>query len=229
MDNSSGTKEIIIRLSNDRSFFSSLTYLTGLGGPTHAAIGLDEADEYVYSFNTRGFKKEYLVPRKKRKIRAISYRLQVSDRSYKLLKERILSMYEDRSSYSYSGLGVALCLMHIPFRFRFEKKYFCSQFVAEILTESGCFNIAKSPELCFPKRIEKEIKNSPYITDVALSGDLMPIYKEVFRYSAKILKKARRSALLYKIIMLHYMKKLPKLCIYILIEQYKDVFSKNDK
>lgn len=229
MNDSSGTREIVIRLTNDRSFLSFLTYLTGLGGPTHAAIGLDVADEYVYSFNTRGFKREYLVPRKKRKIRAISYRLQVSDKSYELLKERILSMYEDRSSYSYSGIGVALCLMHIPFRFRFEKKYFCSQFVAELLTESGCFNIAKRPELCFPKRIEKEIKNSPCITDVALSGDLIPIYKEVLKYSAKILKKAKRSALFYKIIMSHYMKKLSKLCIYILLEQYRDIFSKDNK
>lgn len=223
------TREITVRLTNDRSFLSIIVFCAGFGGPTHVAIGLDDSDGFYYSFNTRGFKKEYMVPRKKRRIRATNYKLRVSDESYRLLKDRILKMYEDRSSYAYSGFGVALCLMRIPLRLRFKNKYFCSQFVAEFLTDSGCFNITKKPEMCFPKRIEKEIKDSPLITDVYSYGDLIPIYKRVIDQSVTILKKAGKSAVFYRLMTMRYMKKITKLCIYIMYEQYKEVFSRSNE
>ena len=76
---------------------------------------------------------------------------------------------------------------------------------------------------------EKEIKDSPLITDVYSYGDLIPVYKRIIDQSVVILKKAKKSAIFYRLTTVRYMKKITKLCIYIMYEQYKEVFSRSNE
>ena len=252
MTNISSTREIDIRLTRDRSFLSYLIYFIGLGGLTHASIGLNRKDEFFYSFNTKGFRKEYLHPRKKRLLNTATYRIRVSEESYQILKDTLVQMYEKREEYGYSGFGVALCFSRLPFRIRFKNRYFCSQFVAKTLTESGCVRIVKKPEHCFPKRIAKELSKSSQLVDVTYTTELVPIPKLLLskiqtgtdmvrrgtqvvirgtiRYTVPFFTKATYFSLLRRMRLLfafrRYAKKLKKMCVYIMYEQYKEIFSR---
>jgi inositol transport system substrate-binding protein len=48
-------------------------------------------------------------------------------------------------------LYLVLCLLHIPFKF--QDKYFCSQFVAEILEQSGAVRLKKKNTLYLPHHL----------------------------------------------------------------------------
>ncbi len=54
----------------------------------------------------------------------------------------------DKSKYKYSVLGTATLLFNKPIKR--ENYYFCSQFVAEALIESGIYKTDKLPELIRP-------------------------------------------------------------------------------
>jgi hypothetical protein len=72
---------------------------------------------------------------KKRKPENVIIRMQVPDEVYRMIKEEIDSFLENRANYGYSRLGVVLCFLHIPYKFK--NRYFCSQFVAEILEHAA--------------------------------------------------------------------------------------------
>ena len=46
---------------------------------------------------------------------------------------------------------IVLCLLHIPYKF--ENKYFCSQFVAEILSRAGAIELKKKETLYLPGQL----------------------------------------------------------------------------
>ena len=267
-----GMREIDIRLTRDRSFLSYLIYFMGGGGLTHASIGLDREDGFFYSFNTKGYRKEYLHPRKKRVQNTATYRIRVSEESYRQLKERLTGMYERREEYGYYGFGVALCFMRVPFRFKYKKKYFCSQFVVESLTETGCIRIKKIPEHCFPNKIGRVLKKSDQLVDVSYTRELVPAPKllldrvvlpvpkmvwnrvlvpvprtvakqvltgkdyvvaGVMKYTLPFLYRSAYESVLkrlwVRLNLLRYMKKIRKLMIYMMWEQYREIFSKGEK
>ena len=60
-----------------------------------------------------------------------------------------------RGDYHYNYVGVALCLLHLPFRWR--NRYFCSQFVAELLSASGAVSMRKAPSLYLPNHFPAEL------------------------------------------------------------------------
>ena len=272
MAETEGFREIDIRLTRDRSFLSYLIYFMGFGGLTHAAIGLDREDEFFYSFNTKGFRKEYLHPRRKRLLNTATYRIRVSEESYQNLKNKLVGMYENREDYGYNGFGVAMCFSRLPFRIRFKKKYFCSQFVAESLTECGC------------NRIGRELKKSDQLVGISYTKDLVPVplllvrqankgrryvisgvnrrvlrptagffvkygynpvlrptvsflyrygYLPVAHAAVPFLKKPVEGNIFrrfrVRLNLLHYMRKIRKICVYLMYEQYKEIFSKGEE
>ncbi|MGN1166941.1 MAG: hypothetical protein ACI4S2_11015 [Lachnospiraceae bacterium] len=117
---------------------------------SHTSISIDEAEEIFYSFNYKGFVIE--KPKKKRvKSRlngSVCIRIQVPDDNYEIIKQEIEHFVSNREIYTYSRIGVIFCLLHIPFKFK--NQYFCSQFVAEILSQAGVVELKKKEELYLP-------------------------------------------------------------------------------
>ena len=135
-------------------FARLLARLSGRGY-THASIGLEDEGRF-YSFSFRGFTEE--TPDKFRRHGVTAsrcYRIPVNDGAYRLVADRLAAMAARRTDYRYSYLGVALCLLHLPFRRK--GRYFCSQFVAELLSASGAVPLRKRPSLYLPNHFPAEL------------------------------------------------------------------------
>ena len=120
---------------------------------SHASISIDGKEEIFYSFNYKGFVVE--KPKKyKPKLRrpgSICIRMQVPEETYQEIQNEIQLFLNKKETLKYSRLGVILCLLHIPYKF--ENKYFCSQFVAEILAKAGAIELQKKESLYLPGQL----------------------------------------------------------------------------
>lgn len=133
-------------------------------GYTHASIGLEDPDKF-YSFNVRGFAVE--TPQKFRRqgvTESRCYRLLISDAAYRRIEGRIQTLEAHQTQYRYSCLGVWFCLLGLPFRQK--HRYFCSQFVAELLARSGAVPLQKRPSLYLPNQFPRELEGRPEMVGV---------------------------------------------------------------
>ncbi len=153
------TKTIYILFSRSGTWFSRLIHIFAGGDYTHVSIGLDSPQGPFWSFgrlNPRrafpgGFVQEgpdrgffYLHP----ETPCALYTLQVSPRVYRRLQEKVTAMGQKREAYHYNLLGTASCFFGVPMARR--NYYFCSQFVAEALMESGAVELGRTPALIRP-------------------------------------------------------------------------------
>lgn len=98
-------------------FARVLARLSGQGY-THASIGLEDGNRF-YSFSFRGFTEETPDKLRRRDVTASRcYRIPVADGAYRLVETRLRAMAARREDYSYSYVGVALCLLRLPFRWK---------------------------------------------------------------------------------------------------------------
>ena len=128
-------------------------------GYTHASIGLEDPDKF-YSFNVRGFAVE--TPQKFRRqgiTESRCYRLLISDAAYRRIEGRIQNLEAHRTRYRYSCLGVFFCFLGLPFHRK--DRYFCSQFVAELLEVSGAVPLDRSPSLFLPNQFPRVLEGRP--------------------------------------------------------------------
>lgn len=127
------------------SFFTSETY-------THAAIALDEEFVFLYSSARKdGFRmfpagpcREYLnrgFYTLVGKTPCAVYELKVSDEAYYRAKQEISWFMRHENEFGFNAIGIVACKFGIPYERK--NKYFCSQFVAEILRRSGCVELPK--------------------------------------------------------------------------------------
>ena len=136
-------KYLRVLLTKSPGRFSRLLALLSGRGFTHASIGL-EGDGRFYSFSFRGFTEETPDKLRRRGVTAgRCYRIPVTDGAYR------------RADYRYSYIGVALCLLRLPFHWK--NRYFCSQFVAELLSASGAVPLRKAPSLYLPNHFPAEL------------------------------------------------------------------------
>ena len=63
-------------------------------------------------------------------------------------EDELEGFMDNREQFNYSTLGVILCLLKIPHKFK--DSYFCSQFVAELLSKTGAAKLKKSESLYLP-------------------------------------------------------------------------------
>ena len=126
-----------------------LTAVTGFDY-THASIGLEEDLNTFYSFVNKGF----IVEQPTRYIRpgrepfpCLLYELEVSCEIYNSIKALLRKFTENKRFLRYTRVGIALCLLHIPYKKK--HRYFCSQFVAEVL-ECGKIPLKKDSSLYLP-------------------------------------------------------------------------------
>lgn len=79
----------------------------------------------------------------------------------------IESFKRNRAQLSYSRLGLILCFLHIPFHS--EKHYFCSQFVVEMLKQSGAVSLERRPELYLPNHFLWELRGSSQVVGMQVN------------------------------------------------------------
>lgn len=157
-------KIITVLFSSYRTFMANFLHIVTGRGYTHASIALDEKDEYFYSFNSKGFRKEYPRKHKNRKEKCIGFRLEISKEAYEKIKEAIEKFEEKKDKLYYSNMGVVCCFFQIPYK----KKdgYICSQFVAEMLQMAGEIKLKKKASLYMPNQLFREIRKQLCIREV---------------------------------------------------------------
>lgn len=141
-------KTITILLTKYSDLFGKFICCISKNRYSHASISIDETEEIFYSFNAKGF---VIEKPKKRMPGSVCIRMQVPDETYESIKKEIDRFLETREQYAYSCLGVVLCLLHIPHKF--ENRYFCSQFVAEVLSRAGAIQLKKKETLYLPGQL----------------------------------------------------------------------------
>lgn len=147
-------KTIFILLTKYTDTLSKIANFLMGGKYTHASISLSEDKKTFFSFNTnKGFCIEKPIKRK-RKNECELYQLNVSEEAYTDIETRISDFKNNAKEYKYNFLGAFLCALKIPVKFK--NRYFCSQFVSELITLSGAAELKKKPALYFPKHFAKE-------------------------------------------------------------------------
>lgn len=149
---------IIIRMTKYSDVFGKILGKLSHNGYTHTSLSID-GDETFYSFNIKGFsveKPKIKIP-KCQKGGSLHMKLEISEEKYQKIKEMINNFIENREKYKYSKLGVAMCLIKIPIKRK--EKYFCSEFVAEIIKNSGIIELKKKASYYSPHRLFLELRN----------------------------------------------------------------------
>ncbi len=119
---------------------------------THASIGIEGDCETFYSFVYKGFRIEKIeryIKSGKAPIPCRLYELEVSERVYNSVQRLIRSFINRKESMKYTRLGVAMCLLKIPYQR--SRHFFCSQFVADILKKSKAAKLEKASTLFLPR------------------------------------------------------------------------------
>lgn len=152
-------KTISIVLTRYTDIMARVIYWLSGRGYTHSSLALDAPDDEMYSFNYRGFCIETPLKHKRRGVvKSMCIHLNVSDLVYERLQEKIESFKENRINFHYDSSGILLCLLRIPYNpFRRKEKYFCSQFVAEMLDDSGAIKLKNKPSMYLPNDFKNEL------------------------------------------------------------------------
>lgn len=146
-------RTVTILLTRYSDWFSKFISLISRESYSHASISIDGEEEIFYSFNYKGFvieKPKKRMPRTRLKGSAC-IRMQVSEEVYAAIEQEIRHFLDKKEIYAYSQIGVILCLFHIPYKFK--NQYFCSQFVAEILSRTGAVELKKKETLYLPGQL----------------------------------------------------------------------------
>ena len=150
---------IYILLTRSGTLLSNLVHFF-TGDPfTHASISFDPSLQPLYSSARKngetmfpaGPCREYFHRgffHKNRHIPCALYEIQVSEDQYRQALEETDMIISRSDEYRFNILGLILCKLNIPMHR--EKKYFCSQFVAEILKRSNALPLPKVPSLMRP-------------------------------------------------------------------------------
>jgi len=152
-------KSIYLLLTRSASVPSRLIGLLTDEPFTHVSLAFEPDLSVLYSFARKypavplpaGLMEEYLdrgFYRKQGDIPCALLRMDVPDKIYYRAKTLVYNMLQRRESYRYSLLGLLFCRLRIPFEA--PDRYFCSQFVGTVLSESGAAELPKPASLLHP-------------------------------------------------------------------------------
>ena len=158
-------KTVSILFTTYTDFISRLVGIMSGFNCTHVSIALDEENEYFYSFNTKGFKKEYPRKHKKRTKENICFKIEVTEQQYKKLQSLINKFERKKHKYEYNYWGVFFCMLRLPHERK--NKYFCSEFVAELLAKAKIIKLNKKKSKYLPYHLKKELLLCPLLISVA--------------------------------------------------------------
>lgn len=131
---------------------------------THASLAFDEELVFLYSSaRKKGVKMFPAGPTQESLYRGffgrdghtpcVLYALEVDEEVYNKAKAEVDLFMENINNYKFSVLGVITCKFGI--KWQRKNKFFCSQFVAEILKRSGADILEKEPCLTHPRDYQK--------------------------------------------------------------------------
>jgi inositol transport system substrate-binding protein len=150
-------RKIYILLTRSRTVVSKTIGLLTGDEYTHVAIALDRDLKSLCSFSRHfrrlplpaGLVEEPLSVEHFGDVPCMLCAVTVTEPVYRNVRRTIHRMMREKERYSYSIKGLAMCRIGIA-----EKrpgKYFCSQFVSEVLGESGAVKLPKAPPLMRPQ------------------------------------------------------------------------------
>lgn len=154
-------KEISILFTRYTDNLSKLVYWVSGRKYTHVSISLDNNNEYFYSFNKKGFRKEFPSKHKTRAKEAVCYIIKVTEEAYEKLKKIIEDFIERKEQLKYNLFGLILCIFGIPLFL--ETRFFCSSFVAFALEAAGILILTKNAAKYFPNALQKEIDSQVFL------------------------------------------------------------------
>lgn len=150
-------RSVYVLLMRSRTAFSRFVHTFTRAQYTHASIGLSENCTELYSFARRytrlplpaGFVKESVkdgIMKLTPDAPCALYEIKVTEETYNKIREEIEIMKMRNCPYSLSG--PFLCWLNIEVNH--PNKYFCSQFVADILCKSEAIKLRKPAALYKP-------------------------------------------------------------------------------
>lgn len=128
---------------------------------THTSMGFEDDMDTFYTFVSKGFLVESITRYEKPdrpSFPCALFEVKVSENVYNKLKEEVTTYIERKGELKYSTLGLVMCFLKIPYKRK--NKYFCSQFVAEVMHRCDALKLNKKSSLYFPKDFlkHKELK-----------------------------------------------------------------------
>lgn len=137
------SKELYIIVSQSGSFLSALLKRITGAEYNHVSVSLCRDLNAMYSFGRRhpynpfwgGFVRESIRAgtfKRFPQTEAVVVRLNITPAQYQGIENCLAAMYRRRMEYHYNYLGLFLAGFHI--RYRGRNRYYCSEFVKELLT-----------------------------------------------------------------------------------------------
>ena len=156
----SGNNCVYIMLSHTGTLFTNLIKKYTKAPYNHASLSFDPELNEMYSFGRKkpknplhgGFVKEDILTgtySRYTETTCIIYKLEVTERDIKKMKRVLHVFIRNNHKFSYNILGVIGLSLNEPVEF--SNSYFCSQFVAEVLSRSGIKLWDKLPALVTPE------------------------------------------------------------------------------
>jgi hypothetical protein len=153
-DAAEGTRNIYVLLTKHKSVTAMLLRFFTWSEYTHSSIAL-ERDGSHYSFNpVRGFTIERPIHKKRGATPCMLYRVQVTESVYADIESRIKWFVENPDEYKFNYVGLVLMILRIPVGI--GNRYFCSQFVSDLLTSSDAAKLRKKSTKYLPRHFSRE-------------------------------------------------------------------------
>jgi hypothetical protein len=149
-----GAKKIYILLTKHKSITAILLRIFTFHDYTHSSIALERDGSY-YSFNpVRGFTIERPIGKKRVTTPCRLYCIEVDESIHAEIEARIKWFVDNPDEYKFNYVGLVFSILHIPIGI--GNRYFCSQFVSDLLTSSDAAALRKRPNRYFPRHFPKE-------------------------------------------------------------------------
>jgi hypothetical protein len=147
-------KKIYILLTKHKSITAILLRIFTFHDYTHSSIAL-ERDGSHYSFNpVRGFTIERPIGEKRVTTPCRLYCVEVGEKTHAEIESRIKWFVDNPDEYKFNYVGLVFSILRIPVGI--GNRYFCSQFVSDLLTSSSAAALRKRPTRYFPRHFPKE-------------------------------------------------------------------------
>lgn len=149
-------KYILVMLTKYPDTFSTIFRKVARWKYTHVSIGLEDTEQRYFSIVRKGFRVDDFRKHptaKKQEVPCELYRIPVSDNVFEKVEEALEYHSGNSKYYKYSYFGLFLCMMRISMKKK--NRYFCSQFVAEILEYAKVLNLGKHSSLFLPDDFQR--------------------------------------------------------------------------
>lgn len=123
---------------------------------SHVSVSVSRNRTAFYSFNFKGLVRETLQKFRRHKVRdSMLYEIPVPDNIYDTVKRKLETIKRRRKRMHYAFLGIFFCCLGIPFHRK--NRYFCSEFVAELLKSSHVLPLQKHAASYLPNQLRLEL------------------------------------------------------------------------